>query len=812
MKRALLVVCALFLAFVMTFFCIPMKAPGSTQAMTLNNLTVEVSPSVLTAGVIPEKIDAKQPLTLKVTDDRGLPVDFTKMGVSGDATPKNIWANCFLDPHKDNKEFYGSFGGKLPQYYWTRTDLHNEDYTAFNNKQFGRQLSNFDMSESAKGIYKFFGFCANDAGDMRIVVRSLDGSWQGFADIKVELPKVEYEIANIENPTDFFSVPGKPDFVMTAFNQNVYKVTVIVKTADGKPIKGDTTDGLSAQTTDDMARITPFCTMPHNYTWVEKPATAEKDNIFGPGSVSYLTDIGGRNDLQMWFDTDGNGEIEDSEKKEFGPQSVHDPKSGKELGNPTYCITSNTMSEKGYGIAPQFDFPGKDSAGWGLGSIYNHPRRGGMVFADINGDKKIDLKDSIKLNGSGKASFYVTADDVCEIGVLVACNNYGDLDVTGCPPKAENSPAKPETRFFGDGTYFLDFDAVSDSTIKILPPNVKVFDAESNMELAKDLMNDEYYDCTFGMTNKLQIQLSPAHHLEKTKMKTGIYVKIEDFARVGATEESVTLRLPDEALTVYANIKYFPTNQTSKAAYLVLHRPKNNGEEKTSPIQMKELIFFDVGKGMSLKIEGAADLKQGKQSQVKIGCFEIGTGNPVKDATITLSGCGVSKAISTDLTGNAVFNILPTKSGNIEVSCTAKGYCNKYAKLNVEEKAREIAIEMTIGQKVAFYNGQPISLDVAPYIKNGTTLVPLRVITEIFEAELVWDAKEKKIAITNDGKLIVCWIGKKQAFVDGKEITLNAAPEIKEGKTTVPLRFFSEAFGCSVIWDASIKTIRIYRY
>ncbi|MEZ4811926.1 MAG: hypothetical protein R2883_00275 [Caldisericia bacterium] len=36
--------------------------------------------------------------------------------------------HCFVDPHLDNEYYYG-MGAKLPQYYWTRTDLHNFDGT-----------------------------------------------------------------------------------------------------------------------------------------------------------------------------------------------------------------------------------------------------------------------------------------------------------------------------------------------------------------------------------------------------------------------------------------------------------------------------------------------------------------------------------------------------------------------------------------------------------------------------------------------------------------------------------------------------------
>jgi hypothetical protein len=815
MKRLFLVFFAVFLAFTWLPNSINNKYPKSAQATKLNNLTIEVSPSVLTAGVIPEKLDANLPLTLKVKDDRGLPVDFTKVGVRGEVNQNSIWANCFLDPHKDNKEFYGSFEGKLPQNYWTRTDLHNDDFTKFNNSQFEKQLANFDMSESAKGIYKFFGFCANDAGDFVIVVRSLDGSRQGIANIKVELPKVEYEIANIENPNDVFNVPGKPDFVMTAFNKNVYKVTATVRSADGKPIKGDTSGNLSAQTIDDTARITPFCTKPHNYSWAEKPGTFEKENIFGPGSANYLTKTGGRNDLQLWCDFDRNGEIGDNEKKDFGPQNLTDPKTGKVMDNPVYYVSSNTKTETAYDIAPMFDFPNAKTKGWGLGSIYNQSKHDGMIFADINEDKKIDYRDSIKLDDKGKASFYVTADDVCEIGVMVACNNYGEMDVAGRSPKTENSPSKPETRYFGDGTYFLDFDAVADTTIKIYPPVIKVFDGDKNEELQKELMNKDAYDCVYGIENKLIIRFWPASSFEKARIKENIGVRLEGQLD-NATSQDFKKTIYTQTTESFAEvvINFNPVGVSYNAVNLVMHQPINiNNKSIHQPIQMKDLIIFDTVRGIFIsKIDWDVKPQARKKTNLTVKCVEVASHAYMKDATISLSGCGVNEEKTTDVKGNAIFFITPSTHGFIKVSCKVIGYSGKsnIFKVSEAEKTNEsIQIMMVIGSKDAIYNGSPIKLDVAPYINNGTTLVPLRVITDIFGAKLDWDAKEKKITITRDGKVIVCWIGKKQAFIDGKEITLNAAPEIKEGKTTVPLRFFSEAFGCEVHWDAKSKMITI---
>ncbi len=49
----------------------------------------------------------------------------------------------------------------------------------------------------------------------------------------------------------------------------------------------------------------------------------------------------------------------------------------------------------------------------------------------------------------------------------------------------------------------------------------------------------------------------------------------------------------------------------------------------------------------------------------------------------------------------------------------------------------------------------------------------------------------------------------KIARLNDKVVTLDCAPLIKEGRTFVPLRFISEAFGAKVDWISSEKKILI---
>jgi len=131
--------------------------------------------------------------------------------------------------------------------------------------------------------------------------------------------------------------------------------------------------------------------------------------------------------------------------------------------------------------------------------------------------------------------------------------------------------------------------------------------------------------------------------------------------------------------------------------------------------------------------------------------------------------------------------------------------------INVLVQREKLLIKLYIGSKEAYINDKKVLLDVPPYIKNGVTLVPIRFISEAFGAEVFWDANIGKgqVKIIFEGKTIILLIDSKKAYVDGKEFPLIEAPEIKNGRTFVPIRFISEAFGASVNWNAELKEVSI---
>lgn len=101
----------------------------------------------------------------------------------------------------------------------------------------------------------------------------------------------------------------------------------------------------------------------------------------------------------------------------------------------------------------------------------------------------------------------------------------------------------------------------------------------------------------------------------------------------------------------------------------------------------------------------------------------------------------------------------------------------------------------TIGLNI---NNTDIKTTQAPVLELGTTLVPLRVISENLGAKVDWNAKDKKVTVTKDTDTIILTIGSKQATVNGDVKDLPQAPKQINGTTMLPVRFVAENLKCEV--------------
>ena len=113
------------------------------------------------------------------------------------------------------------------------------------------------------------------------------------------------------------------------------------------------------------------------------------------------------------------------------------------------------------------------------------------------------------------------------------------------------------------------------------------------------------------------------------------------------------------------------------------------------------------------------------------------------------------------------------------------------------------------GSIPVFVDGQQLEAEAEPEIKNNITFVPMRAVFERLGADVAWNQARKDIRAEKGFDTVLLKIGSRTGIVNSDVSSLAAAPYIKSGSTMVPLRFVSEALHCDVNWDASARRVDI---
>jgi hypothetical protein len=112
-------------------------------------------------------------------------------------------------------------------------------------------------------------------------------------------------------------------------------------------------------------------------------------------------------------------------------------------------------------------------------------------------------------------------------------------------------------------------------------------------------------------------------------------------------------------------------------------------------------------------------------------------------------------------------------------------------------------IQVEIDGVPASYDGTP------PQILKGRVLVPVRGVLEQLGATVKWDDVNRVVSATREGNSFTLKIGDPVVTKNQETIRLDVPPQVITGRTMVPLRFVSEALGCTVEWNAIAKVAKI---
>jgi len=114
----------------------------------------------------------------------------------------------------------------------------------------------------------------------------------------------------------------------------------------------------------------------------------------------------------------------------------------------------------------------------------------------------------------------------------------------------------------------------------------------------------------------------------------------------------------------------------------------------------------------------------------------------------------------------------------------------------IPTKARNLPLKI-------FFNGYYMDTsDLPPYIDSttGKTMVPLRLLSDLFIAKSIWNQKTNSVTISSKGKVALLSPGSKSAKVNNIEQTLETPVTIRNNQVYVPFTFVAQMFGAKVEW------------
>ena len=151
--------------------------------------------------------------------------------------------------------------------------------------------------------------------------------------------------------------------------------------------------------------------------------------------------------------------------------------------------------------------------------------------------------------------------------------------------------------------------------------------------------------------------------------------------------------------------------------------------------------------------------------------------------------------------------LLPGASVSVEV--TGKDLERSFNFILTRVVKPETEARFIVGNEVYFSNGKALTMDVLPYIKEGRLFLPLRYVGLSLGVEPDNIIWNGQMAtLTLGDKTVQVRPGAKQMLVNGKTKAMDIAAEVQfPGRVMLPYRFIAEAFGAIVEWDSNTRTV-----
>ena len=131
----------------------------------------------------------------------------------------------------------------------------------------------------------------------------------------------------------------------------------------------------------------------------------------------------------------------------------------------------------------------------------------------------------------------------------------------------------------------------------------------------------------------------------------------------------------------------------------------------------------------------------------------------------------------------------------------------------VANAASEHTASFVLNQATFTADGLARAMDVAPFVENDRTYVPVRYLgyaLGIPENGVSWNDLDQSVNLSSvEGKKVTVTVGQAALTVDGHEQAMDASPILREGRVFLPVRWIAQALGYEVRWDEASSTVLV---
>ncbi len=111
--------------------------------------------------------------------------------------------------------------------------------------------------------------------------------------------------------------------------------------------------------------------------------------------------------------------------------------------------------------------------------------------------------------------------------------------------------------------------------------------------------------------------------------------------------------------------------------------------------------------------------------------------------------------------------------------------------------------------KIVLDNRELEHTDAQPCILNDRTMVPIYQLAQALGCEIAWNGETQTVTLTRASDTMKMTIGDKTAMVNGQPVAMDVAPSILEDRTMIPASYVAAFFGQKVEWDGQNRQVII---